>query len=43
MADVRKFSDAEINRLVRFYAQAEREILVQINKTHLAGKNDELE
>jgi hypothetical protein len=40
MADVRKFSDAEINRLVKFY---EREILVQINKTLLAGKKDELE
>jgi hypothetical protein len=43
MPDVRKFSDAEINRLVKFYEQAEREILVQINKTLLAGKKDELE
>jgi len=43
MADVRKFSDAEINRLVKFYEQAEREILAQINKTLLAGKKDELE
>jgi len=43
MADVRQFSDAEINRLVKFYEQAEREILVQINKTLLAGKKDELE
>jgi hypothetical protein len=36
-------SDAEINRLVKFYDQAEREILEQINKTLLAGKKDELE
>ena len=43
MADVRRFSDAEIERLVKFYEQAEREILVQINKTLLAGKKDELE
>ena len=43
MADVRQFSDAEINRLVKFYEQAEREILEQINKTLLAGKKDELE
>jgi len=43
MADVRQFSDAEIERLVKFYEQAEREILVQINKTLLAGKKDELE
>ena len=43
MADVRQFSDAEIKRLVKFYEQAEREILVQINKTLLAGKKDELE
>ena len=41
--DARQFSDAEINRLVKFYEQAEREILVQINKTLLAGKKDELE
>jgi hypothetical protein len=27
MADVRQFSDAEIERLVKFYEQAEREIL----------------
>jgi len=43
MADVRRFSDAEINRLVKFYELAEREILEQINKTLLAGKEDELE
>jgi len=43
MADVRRFSDAEINRLVKFYEQAEREILAQINKTLLAGEEDELE
>jgi hypothetical protein len=43
MPDVRQFSDAEIERLVKFYEQAEREILVQINKTLLAGKKDELE
>ena len=43
MADVRRFSDAEIERLVKFYEQAEREILVQINKTLLASKKDELE
>jgi hypothetical protein len=43
MADVRQFSDAEIERLVKFYEQAEREILAQINKTLLAGKKDELE
>jgi hypothetical protein len=41
--DVRQFSDAEVERLVKFYEQAEREILVQINKTLLAGKKDELE
>ena len=43
MADVRRFSDAELERLGKFYEQAEREILVQINKTLLAGKKDELE
>jgi len=43
MTDIKRSSDAEVERLVKFYEQAEREILVQINKTLLAGKKDELE
>jgi len=35
---IRWLSDAEINRLVKFYDQAEREILVQINKTLPCGQ-----
>jgi hypothetical protein len=41
MADVRKFSDAEINRLVKFYEQAEREILDQLNRALLRGNKTE--
>jgi len=41
MADVRKFSDAEIARLVKFYEQAEREILDRINRALLRGNNTE--
>jgi len=41
MADVRRFSDAEVNRLVKFYEQAEREILVQLNRALLRGNKTE--
>ena len=41
MADVRQFSDAEIERLVKFYEQAEREILDHINRALLRGNNIE--
>jgi hypothetical protein len=41
MADVRRFSDAEINRLIRFYEQAEREILDRINRALLRGNQTE--
>jgi hypothetical protein len=41
MADVRQFSDAEINRLVKFYEQAEREILDRINRALLRGNKTE--
>jgi hypothetical protein len=41
MADVRRFSDAEINRLVKFYEQAEREILDRINRALLRGNQTE--
>ena len=41
MADVRRFSDAEIERLVKFYEQAEREILEQINRALLRGNKTE--
>jgi hypothetical protein len=41
MADVRRFSDAEISRLVKFYEQAEREILDRINRALLRGNNTE--
>ena len=41
MADVRKFSDAEINRLIRFYEQAEREILDRLNRALLRGNKTE--
>ena len=41
MADVRQFSDAEINRLVKFYEQAEREILDRINRALLRGNQTE--
>lgn len=41
MADVRRFSDAEINRLVKFYEQAEREILDRINRALLKGNQTE--
>jgi hypothetical protein len=41
MPDVRKFSDAEINRLVKFYEQAEREILDQLNRALLRGNKTE--
>jgi hypothetical protein len=35
------FSEAEINRLVRFYEQAEREILDQLNRALLRGNKTE--
>ena len=41
MADVRKFSDAEIARLVKFYEQAEREILDRLNRALLRGNKTE--
>ena len=41
MADVRRFRDAEINRLVKFYEQAEREILDQLNRALLRGNKTE--
>jgi hypothetical protein len=41
MPNVRKFSDAEIARLVKFYEQAEREILDRINRALLRGNNTE--
>ena len=41
MADVRRFSDAEINRLIRFYEQAEREILDRLNRALLRGNQTE--
>jgi len=41
MADVRRFSDAEINRLVKFYEQAEREILDRLNRALLRGNKTE--
>ncbi len=41
MADVRRFSDAEINRLVKFYEQVEREILDHINRALLRGNQTE--
>jgi hypothetical protein len=41
VADVRMFSDAEINRLVKFYEQAEREILDRINRALLRGNQTE--
>jgi hypothetical protein len=36
-----RFSDAEINRLVKFYEQAEREILDQLNRALLRGNKTE--
>ena len=39
--DVRQFSDAEINRLIKFYEQAEREILDQLNRALLRGNKTE--
>lgn len=39
--DSRQFSDAEINRLVKFYEQAEREILDQLNRALLRGNKTE--
>ena len=41
MADSRKFSDAEVDRLVKFYVEAEREILEQINRALLRGNKTE--
>lgn len=41
MADVRRLSDAEINRLVKFYEQAEREILDRINRALLRANKTE--
>jgi len=41
VADVRRFSDAEINRLVKFYEQAEREILDRLNRALLRGNKTE--
>ena len=39
--DARQFSDAEINRLVKFYEQAEREILDRINRALLRANKTE--
>lgn len=39
--DAKQFSDAEINRLVKFYEQAEREILDQLNRALLRGNKTE--
>ncbi len=39
--DVRRFTDAEVNRLVKFYEQAEREILKQLNRALLRGNKTE--
>ena len=39
--DSRRFSDAEINRLVKFYEQAEREILDRLNRALLRGNKTE--
>jgi len=39
--DVRQFSDAEINRLIKFYEQAEREILDRINRALLRANKAE--
>ena len=39
--DARQFSDAEINRLVKFYEQAEREILDRLNRALLRGNKTE--
>ena len=41
MADSRKFSEAEVERLVKFYTEAEREILEQINRALLRGNKTE--
>ena len=41
MPDVRQFSDAEINRMIKFYEQAEREILDQLNRALLRGNKTE--
>ena len=41
MADVKQFSDDEINRLVKFYEQAEREILDRLNRALLRGNKTE--
>ncbi|MBA1336721.1 MAG: hypothetical protein HPY66_3156 [Firmicutes bacterium] len=39
--DVRSFSEAEVERLVKFYEQAEREILDQLNRALLRGNKTE--
>lgn len=39
--DVRQFSDAEIERLVKFYEQAEREILDRLNRALLRANKTE--
>ena len=39
--DVRRFTDAEVARLVKFYEQAEREILKQLNRALLRGNKTE--
>ena len=39
--NIRQFSDAEVNRLVKFYDQAEREILDQLNRALLRGNKTE--
>jgi len=39
--DSRRFSDAEIQRLIKFYEQAEREILDQLNRALLRGNQTE--
>jgi len=41
VADVRRFSDAEIERLIKFYEQAEREILDRLNRALLRGNKTE--
>ena len=38
---IRQFSDAEVNRLVKFYEQAEREILDRLNRALLRGNKTE--
>ena len=41
LRDARRFNDVEINRLVKFYEQAEREILDQLNRALLRANKTE--